>query len=162
MLDFSDWTYRKSISAFILDSSDRLLLVSSIRSLDYKWNVPCGGVEKGETLEQALFRELKEEVSLEKDDLEILFKSKIVNKYDIPRNQVEARFMETGEKFKGQERFQFILRFKGRHDSIKVDNISQDDFRWVSLGELKDYLTFEPIYQNAIKVLKEFGLLLNV
>ena len=52
--------YRKNVSAIVFKDSEFLI----VQNLGYKkneWKFPSGGVEKGETEEQALLRELKEE-----------------------------------------------------------------------------------------------------
>jgi 8-oxo-dGTP diphosphatase len=60
---------RPSARAVILDESDRILLCRFEFSRDGRtfvvWAAPGGGVEAGETLEDALRRELLEEVGLE-------------------------------------------------------------------------------------------------
>ncbi len=60
---------RTAVRAVLLDPADRILLVRFEFPAGTRWALPGGGVDAGETLEQALRRELIEEVGL--DDLEV-------------------------------------------------------------------------------------------
>ncbi|MEI7640002.1 MAG: NUDIX hydrolase [bacterium] len=61
---------RLRVAAFILNSKNELLLVKHEKNGRSYWLLPGGGVEFGESLKQALKRELKEELSIEKCKLE--------------------------------------------------------------------------------------------
>jgi ADP-ribose pyrophosphatase YjhB (NUDIX family) len=60
---------RQGIRAVVLDDSDRILLVHFVMSAWTGWATPGGGVEPDESLEEAIRRELREEVGLE--DIEL-------------------------------------------------------------------------------------------
>lgn len=49
------------VSAIIYDDTGNLLMVKNIDGDSYYWGIPGGAVEEGETLEQAVVREVKEE-----------------------------------------------------------------------------------------------------
>lgn len=60
-----DSLIRVSLKAVILDSNGRTLVVKE-SGRDW-WDIPGGGIDHGETIKEALARELYEEVSLESD-----------------------------------------------------------------------------------------------
>ncbi len=64
-VDRKDSLIRVSLKAVILDDQDRTLVVKE-RGRDW-WDIPGGGLDHGETIKEALARELYEEVSLEGD-----------------------------------------------------------------------------------------------
>jgi ADP-ribose pyrophosphatase YjhB (NUDIX family) len=57
-------TYRPSAYAIIFDETGRVLLVRS-EVLEVRWNLPGGGIDRGETLVEGLRREVREETGLE-------------------------------------------------------------------------------------------------
>src|SRR3979409_1915935 len=59
--------------AMILDDHDRILLLDHVFRPDGGWGIPGGFLTKGEQPEAALRRELKEEIGIEVDDVEMLF-----------------------------------------------------------------------------------------
>jgi len=157
MIDYSNWDYRQSVSAFILNKNDQLLLISPVRVVNYSWNIPGGGLEAGETHEQAVFREIKEELLIDFKYLEILYKSDVINKYEYPEEHILKRFESTGQKYKGQERIQFVMRFISDDFSlIKLDLSEVSSFKWVSLNDLPQYFNLENMRENAQNVLSKF------
>ena len=157
MIDYSNWDYRQSVSAFILNKNDQLLLISPVRVVNYSWNIPGGGLEAGETHEQAVFREIKEELLIDFKYLEILYKSDVINKYEYPEEHILKRFEKTRKKYKGQERIQFVMRFISDDFSlIKLDLSEVSSFKWVSLNDLPQYFNLENMRENAQNVLSKF------
>jgi ADP-ribose pyrophosphatase YjhB (NUDIX family) len=60
-------------AAFIVDDQDRLLLLEHVFRPDSGWGVPGGFLSRGEQPEQGLRRELREEIGIELDEVELLF-----------------------------------------------------------------------------------------
>ena len=56
--------YRSNVAALVVDPSGSLLICERV-NVPGAWQFPQGGVDPGESLEQALFREVREEVGLE-------------------------------------------------------------------------------------------------
>ncbi len=69
--------YRKGVSALLCNNNQEFLLVN-LQSFENKFfTIPGGGVEEGETLEEAVYREIHEELGIGKSSLEYVGKSDI-------------------------------------------------------------------------------------
>lgn len=155
MIDISTWPYRQSVSAFIFDKSNKLLICSLNVDVDYDWNVPGGGIEEGETPEDAIYREVKEEVNISREDLVFLKKSGIVNRYDFTSIHALERSTSRGRQHRGQERTQFIFRYIGDLNTVRPSDPEIKEVMWMDLEDLDKYLDFERINLNAKLVLSE-------
>src|ERR1051325_1766443 len=62
-----------TVAAMLFDDNRRILLLEHVFRADRGWGVPGGFISKGEQPEQALRRELREEISVEIDDVKLLF-----------------------------------------------------------------------------------------
>lgn len=147
--------YRKKVSAVIVNSENSILLVQLNVYDDNQWNVPGGGIEKDESPEEALHRELREELGTDK--FEILERSEIINKYDFPDNLIETIIKE-GKNFRGQEQIQFVVRFTGEDPDIVIQEDEVRRYKWVTVSELQSHLIFAGQCENVIDVLNASSL----
>ena len=74
--------FRSNIAIVISDGRGRVMFAKRLGQ--QAWQFPQGGVDKGESVEQALYRELYEEVGLEPSDVRIIQRSKKWLRYRIP------------------------------------------------------------------------------
>lgn len=143
--------YRKKVSGIVLNAENLILLVQLNVYNENEWNVPGGGIEIGESPQEAILRELLEELGT--NQFELLEQSEIVNRYDFPDHLVETIIKE-GKNFRGQEQIQFILRFKGEDSDIKLQEDEVRKHKWVSYSELESHLLFPNQCENIINVLE--------
>ncbi|KKS77707.1 MAG: RNA pyrophosphohydrolase [Candidatus Woesebacteria bacterium GW2011_GWB1_43_14] len=144
--------YREKVNTVILNSNNQILLLQLINYGDTDWNTPGGGIEEGETPEEAVFRELKEELGTDK--FEIIEKSKIINKYEFP-DFVVVQQIKKGNQYKGQKQIQFIVRFSGTNTEIKTQDEEIRAHIWVDYRDLETYLNFPGQWENVREVIEK-------
>ena len=88
------------------------------------WQFPQGGVNRGEQVEEALFRELKEEIGLDREDVEVLGSTRGWLRYRLPRQYVRDRCI-------GQKQRWFLLKLIADESKLRFDCTDQPEFdRW--------------------------------
>lgn len=121
--------YRPNV-ALILTRADGRLLVCERVDYEGSWQFPQGGVKEGETNEDALAREVREEVSLAPVDY------RIVCQKGPYRYRFRSGFRKEG--CDGQEQVYFLARVEESSlDRIRVDREEFQRFRWVAPGEFR-------------------------
>lgn len=91
------------------------------------WQFPQGGVNRGERVEEALFRELKEEIGLAPEEVEVIGSTRGWLRYRLPRQYVRDRCI-------GQKQRWFLLRLLLPDSAFRFDSTDQPEFdrwRWV-------------------------------
>jgi putative (di)nucleoside polyphosphate hydrolase len=123
--------FRSGVGAMIVDPSARRVLV--FRRADVKdesaWQLPQGGIERGESPREAMAREVSEESGLRPDDYEILDELDGWLAYELPE---AYRSEKTGL---GQVQKWFLLQIKTGRD-VRVDHEEFDESKWVPLEEV--------------------------
>jgi putative (di)nucleoside polyphosphate hydrolase len=88
------------------------------------WQFPQGGVNRGEPVEDALYRELREEIGLERQDVEMLGSTQGWLRYRLPRQYVRDRCI-------GQKQRWYLLKLLGDESKLRFDLTNQPEFdRW--------------------------------
>jgi putative (di)nucleoside polyphosphate hydrolase len=121
-------TFRVGVGAVIIQESGKVLSFERT-DIHKSWQFPQGGKKPDETYLEAVYREIKEETGIKKNDLELLRYEPGFFAYEIP---AEDRSYKTGL---GQVQRWFFFRFTGTDEAITLGN--QEEFRdW-------DWLTME-------------------
>ena len=142
----------------IVLNDDNLVFVGKRRDnpID-KWQMPQGGVDKGEDFTTAMKRELIEETSIK--NIKILKEIDNMYEYELPENLVGIIWKG---KFRGQKQKWFIARFLGKDDEINLNTKNPEfiDWKWIKPEELpKVIVNFKKnLYAN---LLKEINLFIN-
>lgn len=134
-----DLPYRRCVGA-VLFNKDGLVLVARRADLPNAegapggWQLPQGGIDRGEDPAVAVFRELEEEVGTAK--AEIIAEHPDWLRYDLPDALIGKAL---GGRYRGQEQRWFALRFLGEDADIRLDLDPHPEFdawRWARLAEL--------------------------
>lgn len=97
--------YRLNVGLIIVNNAGKLLICK--RKGQDAWQFPQGGIDFGEKPIEAAYRELHEEVGIERSSVELLSENINWEKYDIPLNRRRTHFLS--KKFKGQKQKWFLL-----------------------------------------------------
>lgn len=147
--------YRKKSIAIIFNDKDEFLIDQLVSYGENDWNFSGGGIEKGETEEKGLLRELQEELGTNK--FKIVFKSKNLVTYNWPWKVITQRILKKHQLYLGQSQRQFIVKFLGTKTDIKSDPSEIRKVKWIKRSEFKDYLHFPNQVQITESILKEYG-----
>lgn len=146
--------FRKGVSALIVNEKNEFLLVNLTSFEDKYFAIPGGGVEQGEVLEKAVYREIYEELGIRQKDLQIVGQSNIPLRF---RFKV-IKLNRDGVECEGSERYFFGFKFIGNEGDIKLQENEIRFYKWVSYENLKDYLLFDnQLVETTEKILELFS-----
>ena len=122
--------FRANIAIIISDGLGKVLLAKRLGQ--NAWQFPQGGIDKGESVERALFRELYEVVGLNSGDVKIIKRCKKWLRYRIPpaMQRKNSKPLCIGQKQKW-----FFLQLTGSSEKIRFDTSGTpefDDWAWVN------------------------------
>jgi len=123
--------FRPNVGIVICNDADQVLWGRRINGKD-SWQFPQGGMHQDESPEQAMYRELEEEVGLQPDTVKILGRTQGWLRYRLPK-----RFIRRSESpvCIGQKQIWFLLRLTADETAIRLDAHDDPEFdhwRWVS------------------------------
>lgn len=125
----------------------------------YQWQMPQGGVDRGETPLDAAWRELEEEIGVTRALAELLEETPDWLHYDFP-SDVRKRLKSRG-RYVGQRQKWFAFRFKGRDADIRLDTHTPEfsDWRWAALETApRLVIPFKrAIYEEVVRRFAKYG-----
>jgi putative (di)nucleoside polyphosphate hydrolase len=129
----SDLPYRPCVGIMLFNQDGEVFVGKRIDQTVEGWQMPQGGIDKGETPREAVLRELQEEVGTGK--AEIIGEMEDWITYDLPPHLVGVAFHG---KYRGQRQKWFALRFTGSDADIDLAAHEPEfsAFQWVSLEAL--------------------------
>ena len=105
--------YRPNVGIIIINDEKKVLLAKRLN--ENAWQFPQGGINDKESTEDAMYRELKEEVGLSHDHILVIEKTKGWLRYDVPKNWIRNN---SQQKYRGQKQVWFLLKFVGEDTDI--------------------------------------------
>ena len=146
---------RKGVGIIVLNSEDKVFVGKRKDNPVNKWQMPQGGVEKGESYLSAMKRELYEETSIK--SIEILKEIDGFFEYQLPNNLVGIIWKG---KFRGQKHKWFITRFIGDEKEINLKTQYPEfiEWKWILPDKLPEVIVNfkKEMYIKLLKNIKEF------
>ena len=145
--------FRANVGIILSNDDGRLLLAGRVGSKG--WQFPQGGMLQGESPEQAMYRELHEEVGLTEDDVSVLGSTDDWLRYRLPKRYVRR---DSKPMCIGQKQRWFILRLTGSDERVRFDRSESPEFdrwRWVEFWHpVKEVIYFKRrVYAQALNEL---------
>jgi putative (di)nucleoside polyphosphate hydrolase len=146
--------FRANVGIILANDQGQLLWARRIGGRD-AWQFPQGGIARGETPEEALYRELHEEVGLQPEAVEVMATTRGWLRYRLPK-----RYIRKGQNpvCIGQKQKWFLLRMLAEDHQVRLDLNEKPEFdhwQWVSywypLGQVVPFK--REVYRRALKEL---------
>jgi putative (di)nucleoside polyphosphate hydrolase len=143
--------FRANVGIIVCDTRG-LVLVGGRVGQD-AWQFPQGGIRHDESPEQAMYRELREEVGLGPDDVAILGSTPDWLRYRLPEQYIRRKMRPLCI---GQKQRWFLLRLLSTDGSLRLDTTTTPEFdrwRWVEYWQpLREVIFFKrKVYRQALE-----------
>ena len=150
--------YRANVGIILCNPQGKLFWARRIGQ--QAWQFPQGGIRRHETPEQALYRELSEEIGLGREDVELLGSTRHWLRYRLPSELIRYHHQPVCI---GQKQRWFLLQLLANDSKVSLDSSTRPEFdrwRWVTAAEpVREVVPFKrQVYQRA---LEELGPLLK-
>jgi len=145
--------YRRCVGMMILNNKNNILVGSRLDNPSGYWQMPQGGIDKNEDPEEAVWREMMEEIGTNNATL-IKYSLEWLN-YNIPENILKN--LPWGKKYIGQTQKWFVFRYTGKDSDININTENPEFSKW-------KWIKHESLVENIVpfkkklylKILKEF------
>ena len=148
-----DLPLRTGVGIVVLNKRNQIFLAKRIDNPKNFWQMPQGGVDKGEDFYAAAVRELEEETSIK--TVKLIKEIDGLTTYLLPDHLVGIIWKG---KYKGQKQKWFVVRFEGEEDEININTKHPEflDWKWVNVENLTDEIVkFKfHVYKKIQKELK--------
>ena len=131
--------YRRGVGVMILNSERKVWVGRRIDNTDEAWQMPQGGIDKGELPWPAALREVEEETGIVPNLIEQLSQHPQQLRYDLPP---ELHGKLWGGKWKGQLQDWYCARFLGDDDAVNIATAHPEfsHWNWVEADDLPELI----------------------
>src|SRR6185436_9025457 len=148
--------YRPNVGILLLNAHNDVFWGKRVNQ--HAWQFPQGGIKSGESPEQAMFRELEEEVGLRPEHVRILGRTRHWLRYEVPDKWIRRDWRGT---YKGQKQIWYLLRMLGRDCDVKLRGNGKPEFDawrwhdyWVPVEAVIEFK--RDVYRQALTELHRF------
>ena len=146
-------TMRTGVGVILLNQENKFCWKRKDNPID-KWQMPQGGVDKGEDFLSAMKRELYEETSIK--NIKIIKEINGFFQYELPENLVGIIWKG---KYRGQRQKWFIVKFIGNNKEINLNTKQQEfiDWKWIAPEKLPEVIVEfkKDVYTQLLKEIEK-------
>ena len=151
---FRNLPLRNGVGIFLINKHNKVFVAKRIDNPKNFWQMPQGGVDEGEDLLTAAYRELKEETSI--SNVKLIKEIDSTLTYELPDNLLGIIWKG---KYKGQKQKWFLMRFMGNDNEININTNKPEflEWKWIDLEMITSVVVdFKlEVYKTLQKKIKE-------
>lgn len=134
--DIRNLPYRPCVGVMLVNRAGKVFVGQRIDSDMAAWQMPQGGIDKGEEPEAAALRELWEETGVTTDLVAVEGRTADWIAYDLPHELVPNIWKG---RYRGQKQLWFLMRFLGTDDQIRIDTKHPEfsEWQWIDPKDLE-------------------------
>ena len=132
---YENLPFRNGVGIVVLNKDNKVFVAKRIDNPKNFWQMPQGGVDKGENYIDAAYRELKEETSIE--NVKLIKELDGLITYNLPQSLLGIIWKG---KFKGQKQKWFLMKFLGTDNEIDIKTRNPEflEWKWIDLERITD------------------------
>ena len=155
--DKPDYLYRSGVGIMLVNQKGEIFVGKRIDNHSDAWQMPQGGIDAGESEDEAMFRELREETGIIDNSVKVLQKSQFHYYYNLPY-KLQKKFW--GGKYLGQKQRWYLVEFTDDDSTInvKTEDPEFSHWRWIGRQDIVDVIVpfKRELYEDVIKEFSEF------
>ena len=126
---------RNGVGIIVLNRENKVFVARRIDNAQNFWQMPQGGINKGEDFLEAAYRELKEETSIK--NVELIKELEGTTTYELPSRLLGIIWKG---KYKGQKQKWFLMKFFGDDNEINIKTKNPEflDWKWIELDQITE------------------------
>ena len=136
MIDkFKNLPLRNGVGIVLLNKENKVFVARRIDNPKNFWQMPQGGVDKGEDFLAAAFRELEEETNIK--NVSLIKEIDGITTYELPDHLLGIIWKG---KYKGQKQKWFLMKFIGDDKEIDINTKNPEflDWKWIDLDQITE------------------------
>ena len=132
---FEKLPLRSGVGIVVLNKDNKVFVAKRIDNPKNFWQMPQGGVDKGESFLNAAYRELEEETGMK--NLEFIKEIEGTMTYELPEHLLGIIWKG---KYKGQKQKWFLMRYLGNDNDININTNNPEflEWKWIDLNEITE------------------------
>ena len=148
--------FRPNVGIILVNHKNQVFWGKRIRT--HSWQFPQGGIDRGESPQQAMFRELQEEVGLQPEHVKVLARTRDWLRYEVPDRYIRRDARGT---YKGQKQIWFLLQLVAQDWNLNLRATNHPEFDawrwndyWVPLDVVVEFK--RGVYEMALHELARY------